>query len=202
IQVCCDTYLALIGASHKYLENVIHHLYENGLEECVHSNTGRIPKNMKRIEVNYDVAYEVFKFLKNYSDLHGMPSPGQHFKDISMPIIFLSTNYNYISVYRDYTQAYKDKYGDVRVISKSTFTNIWKALILSLQFMSSKSDLYETCEMMKMDIQYATQYEKKLELTKDYLAHLNRVQEKCDYYNKNITTAIEDGKHNTNGVES
>ncbi|CAG8623983.1 4472_t:CDS:2 [Dentiscutata erythropus] len=131
-----------------------------------------------------------------------MPSPGRHFKEISMPIVFLPTNYNYTSVYRNYTQTYKDKYGDVRVISKSTFTNIWKALMPSFQFMSSKSDLCETCEMMKMDIQYATQHKKKLELTKDYLAHLNHAQEEHDYYNKNITTAIEDGKHNPNGVES
>ncbi|CAG8669640.1 28003_t:CDS:2 [Dentiscutata erythropus] len=43
-----------------------------------------------------------------------------------------------------------------------------------------------------MDIQYATQHEKKLELTENYLAHLNRAQKERDYYNKNIVNAVVD----------
>ncbi|CAG8759648.1 9945_t:CDS:2, partial [Ambispora leptoticha] len=89
---------------------------------------------------------------------------------------------------------FKDEYGnDICVIAKSTFTNVWKALILSLQFMSPKSDLCKTCKTMKMDIQYATQYEKKLELTENYLAHLSCAQKERDYYNNNIVKAVEDG---------
>ncbi|KAF0544999.1 chaperonin: PROVISIONAL [Gigaspora margarita] len=100
-------------------------------------------------------------------------------------------------------RAYKDTYNEnIHVIAESTFTNIWKALMPSLQFMTPKSDLYDTCKMMKMDIQYTTQYEKKLELTKNFLAHLNRAQEEHDYYNINIVNTIEDGKHNQNIVGS
>ncbi|CAG8801562.1 24416_t:CDS:1, partial [Dentiscutata erythropus] len=122
-----------------------------------------------------------------------MPSPGQHFNQISMPIIFLPTNFSYASIYRDYVQAYKDKYGNnIRVMSKTTFISIWKILIPSLQFMSLKSDLCETCEIIKMDIQHAMQHEKKIELTNNYLAHLNRAQKERDYYNANIKNAIED----------
>ncbi|CAG8557400.1 2138_t:CDS:2, partial [Scutellospora calospora] len=43
-----------------------------------------------------------------------------------------------------------------------------------------------------MDIQYATQHEKKLELTENYLAYLSRVQKEYDYYNNNIVKAVED----------
>src|SRR4051812_22739705 len=100
------------------------------MEECVHGNTGRAPKNMNHIEVNYNVACEVYEFLKNYSNIHGLPSPGRKLNKATAPVIFLPTNYNYYSVYRDYTTAYKDKYGmDARVIVESTFTKIWKALI-------------------------------------------------------------------------
>ncbi|CAG8826710.1 25299_t:CDS:2, partial [Gigaspora margarita] len=148
-----------------YLKNIKQHLQEHGLEECIHGNTGRAPKNMNHIEVNYDLAYA--------------------------------------SVYRDYVHACKDKYGkDICILAKSTFTNIWKSLMPSLQFMSSKTDLCETCEIMKMDIRYATQHEKKLELTNSYLAHLNRAQKECDYYNTNIINAVEDGKHNPNLISS
>ncbi|CAG8826919.1 1661_t:CDS:2, partial [Dentiscutata erythropus] len=70
--------------------------------------------------------------------------------------------------YWDYVQAYKDKHGkDVRVLAESTFTNIWKSLMPSLQFMSAKTDLCET-------------------------SHLNRTQEEHNYYNANIMNAIED----------
>ncbi|RIB21013.1 hypothetical protein C2G38_2177811 [Gigaspora rosea] len=41
--------------------------------------------------------------------------------------------------------ACKDKYGkDARILAKSTFTNIWKSLMPSLQFMSLKTDLCES----------------------------------------------------------
>ncbi|CAG8804820.1 2670_t:CDS:2, partial [Gigaspora margarita] len=85
IPVCHDTYLALVGIGHTYLENVKQHLQKHGHEERTHGNTGRAPKNMKRIEVNYDVACDVFRFLKNYSSIYGMPSPGRQFNRISVP---------------------------------------------------------------------------------------------------------------------
>jgi len=83
---------------------------------------------MNRIEVNYNVANDVLAFLKNYSDIHGIPSPGRHCNEITMPIVFLLTSYSYSSVYRDYVQAYKEKYetegSEVCVMIKQTFVNI------------------------------------------------------------------------------
>ncbi|CAG8593005.1 1388_t:CDS:2 [Dentiscutata erythropus] len=105
-----------------------------------------------------------------------MPSPEHHCNKITMPTVFLPTSFSYALVYRNYIQACKDKYSkNARILAESTFTNIWKSLMPSLQFMFSKTDLCEMCEIMKMDIRYASQYEKKLELTNSYLAHLNRV---------------------------
>lgn len=203
LSICRTTYENLIGVSHKYLDAIIQHLREHGVEERIHGNTGRAPKNMKRIEVNYDMACDIYAFLKNYSNVHGMPSPGRHFNEVTMPVVFLPTSFSYASVYRDYIQAYKEKHEiETRVIAESTFIKIWKSLIPSLQFMSPKSDLCETCETTKMDIQYATQHEKKLELTENYLAHLKRAQQERDYYNSNILHAIEDGKNNSNLSDS
>src|SRR6266498_4776437 len=118
---------------------------------------------MKCVEINYNLACEIYNFLKNYSDIHGLPSPGRNFNKISMPIVFLPTSYSYLSVYRDYVQAYKNEYEEEkRVIAESTFRKTWKVLIPSLQFMSSKSDLCENCEMMKLDIQHTYQHIFKL----------------------------------------
>ena len=204
IPICRNTYLTLLGVSHKYLNSIVQHLREHGLEERIHGNTGRTPKNMDRIEISYDVACDVYEFLKNYSNIHGMPSPGRNFNRATTPAVFLPTSYNYYSVYRDYVVAYKDKHGiEARVMVESTFTKIWKALMPELQFMSPKSDLCETCETMKMNIQCATEYEKKLEHTERFLAHLKRAQQEREYYNNNnILHAVEDGKRNPNKVGS
>ena len=68
----------------------------------MHSNTGKAPKNMNRIEVNYDIAYDIYAFLKNYSNVHGILLTRQHCNKISMPVVFLLTSYSYASVYRNY----------------------------------------------------------------------------------------------------
>ncbi|GES76155.1 hypothetical protein GLOIN_2v1484099 [Rhizophagus clarus] len=203
LPICRTAYENLLGVSHKYLDAIIKHLRENGLEERIHGNTGKAPKNMKRVEVTYSIACEIHNFLKNYANVHGIPSPGRHCNKVSMPIVFLPTSYSYISVYRDYVQVYKNEYEDeADVISEKTFKRIWKALMPSLQFMSPKSDLCETCERMKLDIQYATEHEKKLAVTENYLTHLNRAKQERDYYNANITCAVEDSKCNPNTTKS
>lgn len=199
LSICRPTYLALVGVSHKYLDNIKGHLQQHGLEERTHGNTGKTPKNKNRIEVNYDLAYEIQEFLKNYANIHGIPSPGRNFAKFTMPVVFLPTSFSYSSVHRDYEQAYKDKHGsEAHVIGKTAFINVWKSVIPSLQFMSPKSDLCETCEKMKMNIQYATEQEKKLAVTENYLNHLNRAKQERDYYNANIKHAVEDGKLNPN----
>ncbi|PKC50171.1 hypothetical protein RhiirA1_487160, partial [Rhizophagus irregularis] len=113
--ICHSTYQALVGVGHSYLDNVIKHLREFGFEERIHGNTGNVPKNMIHVEVNYDMVCEIYNFLKNYSDIHGLPSPGRKLNKITMPVVFLPTNFSYASVYRDYTQAYKEQYGEEKL---------------------------------------------------------------------------------------
>ena len=120
-----------------------------------------------------------------------------------MLVIFFLTNYNYILVYHEYVQAHKDKYEEkIYVMVESTFYNTWKILMPSLQFIFSKSDLYEIYETIKLNIQYTMNYKKKLAVTKNYLAYLNRVKKEHDYYNINIKNTIKDRKHNWNTIES
>ncbi len=33
-------------------------------EERIHGNTSKVPKNMKRVEINYDLACEIYNFFK------------------------------------------------------------------------------------------------------------------------------------------
>ncbi|RIA93443.1 hypothetical protein C1645_819411 [Glomus cerebriforme] len=160
ILICRITYEALVRVNHKYIDVIIKHLREYGLEERIYGNTGRSPKNMNRVDINYNMSCEIYEFLKNYSNIHDIPSPGWHFNKVSSPIIFLPTNYSYSSVYRNYIQAFKDKYeNEMHVISETSFVRIWKLLIPSLRFMSLKSDLCETCEKSKLEIHIHIAYD-------------------------------------------
>ncbi|RIA92734.1 hypothetical protein C1645_820238 [Glomus cerebriforme] len=124
------------------------------------------------------------------------------FNDTSSSVWYsqLSSLAQVLSLWSQKRKAYKEKYeterSEVRVIVKQTFVNIWESLIPSLQFMSPKSDLCEKCKLMKMDIQYTTQHEKKMKTTEDYLAYLKHTQQERDYYNSNITHVTENGRNN------
>ena len=109
LSICRTTYQILVGVDHTYLDNLIKHLRECGLEERIHGSTGKAPKT-NRIEVNYNMSCEIYNFLKIYADTHGLPSPGRNINKISMPVVFLPISYSYTSVYRDYVQAYKDEH--------------------------------------------------------------------------------------------
>ncbi len=102
LSICHTTYQDLVGVGHTYLDNVIKYFREYGLEERIYGNTGRALKNMKHVEVNYGVASEIYNFLKNYSDIYGIPSPGWYFNKISIPVVFLLTSYSYALVYHNY----------------------------------------------------------------------------------------------------
>ncbi|CAG8688113.1 21019_t:CDS:2 [Cetraspora pellucida] len=77
------------------------------------------------------------------------------------------------TVYHDYIQAFKAEYPNkTHIIAESTFT--------------------------KLDIQYANEQEKKIEIIENYLADLNLAKEEHDYYNANIKLVINDGTCNLN----
>ncbi|GBB99482.1 hypothetical protein RclHR1_03540001 [Rhizophagus clarus] len=125
LSICHPIYLALVGVSRKYLDNIKGHLQQHGLEECIYRNIGKTPKNMNHIKVNYDLAYKILDFLKNYATIHGIPLPGRKFTKFTMLVVFLPTSFSYSSVYRDYVQAYKHEYeNETHVISKNTFINV------------------------------------------------------------------------------
>lgn len=97
--ICHTTYENLIGASHKYLDTIIQHLREHGIEERVHGNTGRAPKNMKRVEVNYDVANDVQVFLKTIQMYMVYLRPG----NIAVKILYRSYFFQQVTAILQYT---------------------------------------------------------------------------------------------------
>ncbi|RIA98898.1 hypothetical protein C1645_731256 [Glomus cerebriforme] len=149
----------IILAVLKDLDNTFFNEYLYSKDEEKSSLTLNNDNNLDLIDLSLKLAntrLDNFKFEEN---------PNSYVKNKVYDQLKLKT----------YKEKYEKKRSEVRVIVKQTFVNIWKSLILSLQFMLPKSDLCEKCELMKMDIQYTTQHEKKMKTTEDYLAHLKRV---------------------------
>ncbi|RGB42231.1 hypothetical protein C1646_751276 [Rhizophagus diaphanus] len=142
LPICHTMYQNLTGVGHTYLNNLIKHFQEFGLEERTHGNTGRPPINMKRVEVSYNVACEMYNFLKNYADIYSLPSPGWNFNKISIPAIFLLTSFSYASVYHDYVEACKDKYGEEVHINCETAFPVTEKYLAHLNRAKQERDYY------------------------------------------------------------
>jgi len=57
--------------SEKQFKNTTKHLKDNGLIPMIHGNTGKIPK----CTYPFEVTYEAIQFIKNFTDIHGLPQP-------------------------------------------------------------------------------------------------------------------------------
>ena len=52
--------------------------------------------------IDKNVAEAVKNFLKNYAEVHGLPSPGRNVNRITRSLIFLPAETSYKSVHRDF----------------------------------------------------------------------------------------------------
>jgi len=52
--------------------------------------------------IDKNVAEAVKNFLKNYAEVHGLPSPGRNVNRITQSLIFLPAETSYKSVHRDF----------------------------------------------------------------------------------------------------
>ncbi|RGB29229.1 hypothetical protein C1646_818642 [Rhizophagus diaphanus] len=106
----------------------------------IENNSSSDEKNISDDEVisNFDdIEDDTQSFVENFNKIQ-FKGLDKNARDIVIKGLF------YVSVYRDYIQAYKEKHGEEKcVVSETTFRRTWKFLMPSLQFMSPKSDLCE-----------------------------------------------------------
>ena len=187
IPLCKNTYLKLVGIKKEHMKNLKKHLFENGLTERIHGNVKKIPTLNTRVTINYDVSTDVYAFLINYSNIHGLPSPGRHMKTDTIPIIYLPTENSYSSVYEDFSKACNELYGDnYNIMSRKSFIRIWQNLTPHIKFMTPGSDLCEICEILKTKIRIVDDIAEKNQLQLQYNHHYSRANMERQYYHHNI----------------
>ncbi|CAG8707195.1 3724_t:CDS:2, partial [Ambispora leptoticha] len=126
--------------------------------------------------------------------VHGLPSPVRNVNRVTQSIIFLPAEMSYKSVHRDFL-AGLEKDSKLRALKYDAFRKLWHQLTPYIQIMSSRTDLCDTCQQLRNDLQFkARKEEEAQDLLKKYKEHLAKAKLERNYYNKNTKLAEEHRK--------
>lgn len=144
--------------------------------------------------IDIDVATAVKNFLLNYAEVHGLPSPVRNVNRVTLSIIFLPAEMSYRSVHRDFLAGLEDN-SKLRNLKYDAFRKLWRQLTPYIQIMSPRTDLCDTCQHLRNDLQFkARKEEEARDLLKKYKEHLAKAKLERNYYNRNTKLAEEQRK--------
>jgi hypothetical protein len=141
--------------------------------------------------IDTDVAAAVKNFLVNYAEVHGLPSPVRNVNRVTQSIIFLPAEMSFTSVHRDFLAGLKE---DRRLhdLKYDAFRKLWHQLTPYIQIMSPRTDLCDTCQHLRNDLQFKVRKEEEArDLLKKHKEHLAKAKLERNYYNKNTKLAEE-----------
>lgn len=141
--------------------------------------------------IDKDVATTVKNFLLNYAEVHGLPSPVRNVNRVTQSVIFLPAEMSYKSVYRDFLVGLEED-SSLRTLKYDAFRKLWHQLTPQIQIMSPRTDLCDTCQHLRNDLQFkARKEEEAQDLLKRYKEHLAKAKLERNYYSKNTKLAEE-----------
>src|SRR3954466_2565179 len=140
--------------------------------------------------IDKDVATTVKNFLLNYAEVHGLPSPVRNVNRVTQSVIFLPAEMSYKSVYRDFLVGLEED-SSLHNLKYDAFCKLWHQLTPQIQIMSPQTDLCDTCQHLRNDLQFkARKEEEAQDLLKRYKEHLAKAKLERNYYNKNTKLAL------------
>ena len=144
--------------------------------------------------IDINVATAVKNFLLNYAEVHGLPSPVRNVNRVTQSIIFLPAEMSYKSVHRDFLTGLEED-STLQALKYDAFRKLWHQLTPHIQIMSPRTDLCDTCQHLRNDLQFkAHKEEEAQELLRRYKEHLAKAKLERNYYNKNTKLAEEHRK--------
>ena len=159
--LCKTAFLKLYNISNHKFNNILDHLYNEGISKQIHGNTGRAPIFKTKVNIDENLKSIVNNFLNEYSLIHGLPSPMRH-RNESGTFIYLSTDKNFKSVYNEFNEFYsKNILNDEsvndseKIIHYRSFRRLWNELMPNLKFQPPASDLCDNCVQFKSKLQLA-----------------------------------------------
>src|SRR6266540_2144499 len=144
--------------------------------------------------IDINVAAAVKNFLLNYAEVHGLPSPVRNVNRVTQSIIFLPVEMSYKSVHRDFLAGLEED-STLHALKYDAFHKLWHQLTPYIQIMSPRTDLCDTCQQLRNDLQFkARKEEEAQDLLKRYKEHLAKAKLERNYYNKNTKVAEDQRK--------
>ena len=110
--------------------------------------------------IDKDVATTVKNFLLNYAEVHGLPSPVRNVNRVTQSVIFLPAEMSYKSVYRDFLVGLEED-SSLRNLKYDAFRKLWHQLTPQIQIMSPRTDLCDTCQHLRNDLQFKARKEEE-----------------------------------------
>ncbi|GES76388.1 hypothetical protein GLOIN_2v1777628 [Rhizophagus clarus] len=98
--------------------------------------------------MTFEKVLDIITLITNYANIHGLPSPGRHFHEDTLPIIFLPASESYSSLYRLYVSTMEDE--NQSTIHLTIFWRIWNKYIPEIKFLSPRNDLCFKCKEMRL----------------------------------------------------
>ncbi|PKK56012.1 hypothetical protein RhiirC2_800946 [Rhizophagus irregularis] len=154
IKICNLAFLIIYGIGEKYWRNIRNHFMQHGISPRIHKAIGKV----SNFALSFEKVLEVISFITNYGNIYGLPSPGRHFREDTLPITFLPASESYSSLYRLYKSAIEDDENQ-RIIHLATFWRIWQKYIPEFKFLSPRSDLCSKCKEMRFNSKYWSEQE-------------------------------------------
>jgi len=74
IEICKTAFTGIYGIGKKRWENIRSHFNDFDIQPRTHSLTGRVGNKA----ISFDVVLQIIKFILNYSNTNGLPSPGKY----------------------------------------------------------------------------------------------------------------------------
>ncbi|CAG8566716.1 8269_t:CDS:2 [Ambispora leptoticha] len=125
-------------------------------------NKTRVNKRTKSLaqEWTSTTATAVKNFLLNYAEVHGLPSPVRNVNRVTQSIVFLPAEMSYRSVHRDFLAGLEEE-SKLRAFKYDAFRKLWHQLTPYIQIMSSRTDLCDTCQQLRNDLQFKARKEEE-----------------------------------------
>ena len=147
-----------------------------------HGNVGVVPWNAFPQGVRDDVE----TFIKNYASLNGLPMPAAPRGRAQDAPTYLPASSSYKIVHGIYSQQVEP--GRV-VMSYKSFVRLWQDRLPSIQFMTSRTDVCDTCERFRGQISAATTEDGKLRANREFAEHIRHAQSERSCYTEAIDNA-------------
>src|SRR5437588_12906530 len=103
--------------------------------------------------IDQNVAIAVKNFLLNYAEVHGLPSPVRNVNRVTQSITFLPAEMSYKSVHRDFLSGLEEG-STLCTLKYDAFRKLWHQLTPHIQIMSPRTDLCDTCQHLRNDLQF------------------------------------------------